>query len=132
MGPIVNVGLTYRALKRQALKSSVYLHTVARHTLEVIMRQLSGICFKFLFKFKMLYVFQKLIFLFKLKYTCLFSHSHAHTYFIFFLRMPYEPFIIDLFLSFERISAHTVKKQLSVGFILFMQKCVGEEDLTRL
>lgn len=47
MGPIVNVDITHRALKRQALKSSVYLNTVAGRTLEVIMRQLSGICFKF-------------------------------------------------------------------------------------
>lgn len=53
-------------------------------------------------------------------------------YFIFFLRTLCEPFIIDLFLFFEKISAHTVKKQLSEGFILFMQKRVGEEHLTQL
>lgn len=44
MGPIVNIALAYRALKTQALTSSVYLSTLAEHTLEVIMRQLSEIC----------------------------------------------------------------------------------------
>lgn len=46
MRPTVNTDLGYRALKSQALKSSVYLNTVAGKTLEIIMGQLSGICFK--------------------------------------------------------------------------------------
>lgn len=46
MGPIVNVDFTYKALKTQALTSNVYLNTLAEHTLEVKMRQLSEICAK--------------------------------------------------------------------------------------
>lgn len=44
MEPVVNVDLSYRDLKTQALISSVNLNTLAEHTLEVIMRQLSVIC----------------------------------------------------------------------------------------
>lgn len=50
--PIVNIDLVYRALKSQALKSSVYLNTVDGKTLKIIMRQLSGVHFKIFVQFQ--------------------------------------------------------------------------------
>lgn len=52
---------------------------------------------------------------------CLPSHSHTHMQAFHIFTQDTEPFIIDLFILFERISAHTVKQQFSVGFVLFMQ-----------
>lgn len=95
VGPIVNVDLTCRALKTQALKSSVYLNTLAEHTLEVIMRQLSEICSKVYVQVENVLCISEIdIFSFKLCPALTLSHKRTHISW-FFLRTLCEPFIID-------------------------------------
>lgn len=107
VGPIVNVVLTYRALKTQALKSSVYLNTFAEHTLEVIMRQLSEICWKVYVQVENVLCLSE-IDIFPSN-SVLLSHCLTNTcvFHGFFLRTLCEPFIIDFSSLWKRICPHS-------------------------
>lgn len=128
MEPVVNVDLSYRALKTQALISSVNFNTLAEHTLEVIMRQLSVICSDVYVQVENVLCFSE-IDIFSSDSSCSHIVSQAHIYFMFFSSGCCVSHSLLTFLLFESVSAHVVKKHLSVGFTLSMQICVGKEYL---